>query len=162
MKNETAIFILLKSLTSHAFHPSRYFLLSSLLLHLSLRRIIVVHTLGLSLGPRETHRKRDHELSFSDPFNFPFHWNQRLALPPFVEEHSNHCCDTLSIRIIFIVRLCRSCRTMQMRAFHLSRTSSFRWRFEIKRLEFVSKGKQFQSCVCYRLLNNNNKYHSDR
>lgn len=107
MKNETAIFILLKSLTNHAFHPSRYFLLSSLLLDLSLRRVIVVHTLGLSLGPRETHRKRGHELSFSDPFNFPFHWNQRLALPPFVEEHSNHCCDTLSIWIIFIVRFGR-------------------------------------------------------
>lgn len=94
MKNETAIFILLKSLTSHAFHPSRYFLLSSLLLDLSLRRVIVVHTLGLSLGPRETHRKRGHELSFSDPFNFPF-----------TETNDSHfLLSSKSIRIIVAIR----------------------------------------------------------
>lgn len=96
MKNETAIFILLKCLTSHAFHPSRYFLLSSLLLDLSLRRVIVVHTLGLSLAliPRETHRKRGHELSFSDPFNFPF-----------TETNDSHfLLSSKSIRIIVAIR----------------------------------------------------------
>lgn len=93
MKNETAIFILLKSLTSHAFHPSRYFLLSSLLLHLSLRRIIVVHSAYLLALEKPIANG-----TTSSPFPI-------LLIFPFTETNDLHfLLSSKSIRIIVAIR----------------------------------------------------------